>query len=123
MRAILILLACSVMLSLSPVKKTEKTYYYYCFSKSGNMAADGTPIKQTIMYNKICSMSTDDNSELKLKAKQWGDWVESRCVSKIKCTSDTHLYETEEKAEKAYGGFLSFYGDTSKYTLQLVDFR
>lgn len=68
-------------------------------------------------------MAVDDNSSLRLKAKQWDDWVEGRCASKIKCTSDTNLYETEEEAEKAYGGFLSTYADTSKYTMHLVDFR
>jgi|GEM_PF-5416986 len=120
---LLMIVVFAISLSFSPAGKTGKTHYYYCFSKSGTVAPDGSTIKQTVMYNKICSISTEDDSELKLKAKQWGDWVDSHCASKIRCTSDTNLYETEEEAEKAYGGFLIAYADTSRYALHLVEFR
>jgi hypothetical protein len=123
MEKLLVFIICVTLLSFSPAGKTEKTFYYYCFSRSGTIAQDGSSIKQNIMYNKISSMTTDDNAAPKRKAKQWGDWVDSRCMSRIRCSSDTNLYETEEEAEKAYSSFLITYADTSRYTLQLVEFR
>lgn len=122
MKSLYVLVICIAALGLLSAKPAKEGYYYFCISRSGDTGPDGNPIKRTVLYSKI-SLLNSDKSALKLKAKQWGEWVGNHCASKTPCTSDTNFYETEEEAEKAYAGYINAYSDTTKYLLQLVDFR
>jgi hypothetical protein len=122
MKKLPVFFCCIALLSFLPVSRAEKTFFYFFISKSGNTATDGTPIKYTILLSKIHQLSNTE-SVFREKAKQWQNWVDTRCVSKTRCVGDTNYYQTEEEAGKAYENFIEVYSDSSKYLVQHVDFR
>lgn len=122
MRKLFVFVIGMASVSFIPVKKGTKTCYYFCVSRSGDITTDGASTKQVILYNKISTLD-DGESGLKQKARQWDEWAGNHCASKKPCTSDTNSFPTEEEAEKAYDGLLRRYADTTRFSLQLVDFR
>jgi hypothetical protein len=100
-------------------KPAKKTTYYYCCSKSGFTLPDKG--KTFIVYTGVKEI--DNNEEIvRKRANEWGYFIDLRCQSKSRCSSDLNLATSVEDGQRQIRDFLSRYADTAKYVITKVDF-
>jgi hypothetical protein len=105
---------------VTPNKKTESTFYYFCDSHS--MDPQTVIGRQVILYTKVYKIIGEKNT-IKERTKEWLKLVENNCENEKGCTSDLNYYPTKEDAEKQFESTKHLYRDASKYILKLIDFK